>query len=52
MAELNVYFDLMSQPSRAVVMFLKINGIPFTEKKVELRKGNDLQYILLRLQYV
>ena len=39
MAGLNVYFDLMSQPSRAVVLFLKINSIPFTEKPVALRKG-------------
>lgn len=36
---LKVYFDLMSQPSRAVVLFLKVNKIPFTAKTIALRKG-------------
>ena len=39
MAALKLYFDLMSQPSRAVYMFLKVNQIPFEEKPVALRKG-------------
>jgi len=38
------YFDLLSQPSRAVFMFLRSNKdiIPFTEVPVALRKGEHL----------
>ncbi|XP_069103681.1 glutathione S-transferase theta-1-like [Argopecten irradians] len=36
---LKVYFDLMSQPSRAVYIFLKMNNIPFVPKTVALRSG-------------
>lgn len=36
---LKVYFDLMSQPSRAVYIFLKMNNIPFVPKPVALRSG-------------
>lgn len=36
---LKVYYDLMSQPSRAVILLLKANNIPFTPKPVALRKG-------------
>ncbi|XP_046351438.2 glutathione S-transferase theta-3-like [Haliotis rufescens] len=36
---LKVYYDLMSQPSRAVYMFLKLNKIPFEDKILALRKG-------------
>lgn len=39
MSRLSLYFDLMSQPSRAVWIFLKAAGIPFQEKPVALRKG-------------
>nr|KAG5685271.1 hypothetical protein BaRGS_007958 [Batillaria attramentaria] len=39
MAQLKYYYDLMSQPSRALYMFLKLNKIPFEEKPVALRKG-------------
>ncbi|XP_044486480.1 glutathione S-transferase T1 [Mangifera indica] len=35
---LKVYADRMSQPSRAVIIFCKINGIDFEEIKVELAK--------------
>lgn len=42
MAGLKVYYDLMSQPSRAVVLFLKANNIPFVDKAVALRKGIEL----------
>ena len=37
---LKAYYDLMSQPSRAVYMFLKITKIPFEEHLVKLREGN------------
>lgn len=39
MAGLKLYFDLLSQPSRSVYMFLKASKIPFTPKPVALRKG-------------
>ncbi|RUS85730.1 hypothetical protein EGW08_006524 [Elysia chlorotica] len=36
---LRVYYDLMSQPSRAVYIFLRLNNVPFEAKPVALRKG-------------
>ncbi|XP_021368539.1 glutathione S-transferase theta-3-like [Mizuhopecten yessoensis] len=39
---LTLYYDLMSQPSRAVYIFLQINNISFTAKPVALR--NDEHY--------
>ncbi|XP_078410586.1 glutathione S-transferase theta-2 [Cetorhinus maximus] len=36
---LRVYYDLLSQPSRAVLIFLKRTGIPHVEKPVALRKN-------------
>jgi len=36
---LKYYYDLMSQPSRAVYIFLKANGIAFEAKPIALRKG-------------
>ncbi|XP_067862186.1 glutathione S-transferase theta-2 [Heptranchias perlo] len=38
---LKVYFDLLSQPSRAVLIFLKRTGIPHIERPVALRKGEQ-----------
>ena len=32
------YYDLMSQPCRALYIFLKMTGIPFESKEVALRK--------------
>ena len=32
------YYDLMSQPCRAVYIFLKASGIPFESKEIALRK--------------
>jgi len=32
------YYDLMSQPSRALYIFLKMTGIPFESKEIALRK--------------
>ena len=32
------YYDLMSQPCRAVYIFLKASGIPFESKEIGLRK--------------
>lgn len=39
---LKYYFDLMSQPSRAVYIFLKANNIKFEPKPIALRKGEHL----------
>ncbi|WAR03517.1 GSTT1-like protein [Mya arenaria] len=39
---LKYYFDLMSQPSRAIYIFLKANSIQFEPKPVALRKGEHL----------
>jgi len=39
MSGLRFYFDLMSQPSRAVFLFLKANDIPFIAHKVLIGKG-------------
>ncbi|KAF5478276.1 hypothetical protein F2P56_004851 [Juglans regia] len=40
--KLKVYADRMSQPSRAVIIFCKVNGIDFEEIKVELSKRQQL----------
>ncbi|XP_045172677.2 glutathione S-transferase theta-1-like isoform X1 [Mercenaria mercenaria] len=40
---LKYYFDLMSQPSRAVYIFLKANNIKFEAKPVALRKGEHFK---------
>lgn len=32
------YYDLMSQPCRALYIFLKMAGIPFESKQIALRK--------------
>ncbi|KAH1251442.1 Glutathione S-transferase T1 [Glycine max] len=40
--KLKVYADRMSQPSRAVLIFCKVNGIDFEEIKVDLSKRQQL----------
>ncbi|PKU66376.1 glutathione S-transferase T1 [Dendrobium catenatum] len=40
MKQLKVFADRMSQPSRAVIIFCKINGIDFEEVRIDLRKGD------------
>ncbi|XVF13141.1 hypothetical protein REPUB_Repub08aG0182600 [Reevesia pubescens] len=40
--KLKVYADRMSQPSRAVIIFCKVNGIDYEEIKVELSKRQHL----------
>lgn len=39
---LKLYYDLLSQPSRGLYMFLKAANIPFEAKPVALRKGEHL----------
>ncbi|XP_010255416.1 PREDICTED: glutathione S-transferase T1 [Nelumbo nucifera] len=39
---LKVYADRMSQPSRAVIIFCKVNGIEFEEIKVDLSKRQHI----------
>ncbi|KAL1553687.1 glutathione transferase [Salvia divinorum] len=40
--ELKVYCDRLSQPSRAILIFCKANGIEFEEVKIDLGKGQHL----------
>ncbi|CAI9094031.1 OLC1v1029676C4 [Oldenlandia corymbosa var. corymbosa] len=40
--KLQVYADRVSSPSRAVLLFCKLNGIDFEEKTIELSKGEHL----------
>ncbi|XP_062147036.1 glutathione S-transferase T1 isoform X1 [Alnus glutinosa] len=40
--KLKVYADRMSQPSRAVIIFCKVNGIDFEEIRVDLSKRQQL----------
>ncbi|XP_059639983.1 glutathione S-transferase T1-like [Cornus florida] len=40
--KLKVYVDRMSQPSRAILIFCKVNGIDFEEIKVDLSKRQHL----------
>nr|KJB25824.1 hypothetical protein B456_004G211100 [Gossypium raimondii] len=40
--KLEVYADRMSQPSRAVIIFCKVNGIDYTELKVDISKREHL----------
>ncbi|ESW32045.1 hypothetical protein PHAVU_002G288500 [Phaseolus vulgaris] len=42
MEKLKVYADRMSQPSRAVLIFCRLNGIGFVEIKVDISKGHHL----------
>ncbi|XP_027342611.1 glutathione S-transferase T1-like isoform X2 [Abrus precatorius] len=42
MANLKVYADRMSQPSRAVLIFCRFNGIDFEEIKVDISKRHHL----------
>ncbi len=39
MAQMKFYYDLMSQPSRALYIFLKNAKIPFDDNQIALRKG-------------
>ncbi|KAG5029950.1 hypothetical protein JHK87_013464 [Glycine soja] len=42
MGKLKVYADRMSQPSRAVLIFCRFNGIDFEEIKVDISKRHHL----------
>ncbi|WJX53931.1 Glutathione S-transferase theta-1 [Trifolium repens] len=42
MGKLKVYADRMSQPSRAVLIFCRLNGIDFEEIKVDISKRHHL----------
>lgn len=39
---MKLYFDLLSQPSRALYIFLKLNKIPFEPKVIKLGRGQHL----------
>lgn len=40
---LKLYYDLLSQPSRALYIFLKVCNIPFEEKLINIGKGEHLR---------
>ncbi|KAE8662698.1 Glutathione S-transferase T1 [Hibiscus syriacus] len=40
--KLKVYADRMSQPARAVILFLKLNGINYEEVRVDIAKRQHL----------
>lgn len=42
---LKLYYDLVSQPCRAVFIFLKVNNIPFDAKHVILQKSRNFSNI-------
>ncbi|CAF1088981.1 unnamed protein product [Didymodactylos carnosus] len=42
MPKLLYYYDLMSQPCRALYIFLKMTKIPFDAKEIAIRKGEHL----------
>lgn len=43
---LKLYYDLMSQPSRALYILLKATGCNFESKYVDLRKGTTFIFFL------
>lgn len=42
-APIKFYFDLLSQPSRALYIFLKQAKIPTDDHPIALRKGKDIR---------
>ena len=42
MPELRIFYDLLSQPSRAVILFLEMNKIPYESVLINLRGGSLL----------
>lgn len=40
---LKFYYDLMSQPARALYMFLNLNGIPHEPCRIDIAEGNDFE---------
>ena len=40
--KLVLYVDFVSQPSRAIMAFCKLNGIEFEERLVAVRKGEHM----------
>jgi glutathione S-transferase len=49
---LSYYYDLLSQPCRAVYIFLKMTGIPFQPKEVALRKLENMTDELVKINTV
>ena len=45
MPELKFYADLMSQPCRAVYLFLKMNNVPYEDKGVKIHLDGNLLHV-------
>lgn len=46
------YYDLMSQPSRALYMFLKMTKIPFEDHQIALRKGEENTHKISKHEHI
>ena len=44
MPELRMFYDLVSQPCRAVVMFLDANKIPYESAVIKIAEGDCSHY--------
>lgn len=49
-APVKFYFDLLSQPSRALYIFLKQAKIPFDEHQIALRQGKHPKQVITQLK--
>lgn len=45
---LKVYYDLLSQPSRALLMFLQVSKVPFEHRPIALAAGKKNFSIYLK----
>lgn len=43
MSKLKVFFDSFSQPSRAVLLFIKANNITYESRMIKLADGNSIK---------
>ena len=51
MATLKVFVDMMSQPSRSILLLLKANKIPFSPQVIDIAKGIGLLLTSFQIQF-